>query len=41
MIVLIRCWVSSTIMILTPWKREEVPTSWKCGDVAFKRVADL
>ena len=31
MIVLIRCWVSNTIMNLALWKREEVPTLWKCG----------
>ena len=30
-IVLIHCWVSSTITILVPWKRGEVPTLWKCG----------
>ena len=30
-IVLIHCWVSSTIMIPTPWKHGEVPTTWKCG----------
>ena len=39
-IVLIRCWVSSTIMFPTSWKRGEVPTPWKCGDVAFKRATD-
>nr|POF25098.1 hypothetical protein CFP56_59167 [Quercus suber] len=32
MIVLIRCWVLSTIMI---------PTPWKCGDVAFERAAEI
>ena len=31
-IVLIRCWVLSTIMIPTPWKCGEVPTLWLYGD---------
>nr|POF09732.1 hypothetical protein CFP56_21371 [Quercus suber] len=39
-IVLIRCWVSSTI--IDSWnKRGEVPTLWKCGDVAFERADKL
>ena len=36
-IVHIRYWVSSTI--IDSWnKRGEVPTPWKCGDVAFERI---
>ena len=30
-IVLIRCWVSGTIMNRTPWKPIDVRTTWKCG----------
>ena len=37
-IALIRCWVSSTIMIPAPWKRGEIPTLWKCkkGHILWK-----
>ena len=36
-IALICCWVSSTI--IDSWnKKGEVPTPWKCRDVAFERA---
>ena len=33
MIVMICCWVSSTVTIPTPWKYGKVNTVWKCGKV--------